>query len=49
MSIGVAHWQTTKPVNADELVRHADEAMYLAKNDPKKRVVISDRSNISAA
>ena len=49
MSIGVAHWQTTKPVNADELVRHADEAMYLAKNNPEKRVVISERSNISAA
>ncbi|MDP7009475.1 MAG: diguanylate cyclase [Phycisphaerales bacterium] len=40
MSIGVAHWELTKPVNADELVRHADEAMYAAKEDPDRRVMI---------
>ena len=41
MSIGVSHWQITNPVNADELVRHADEAMYIAKSDPERRVVFS--------
>jgi len=40
MSIGVAHWQLTNPVNADELVRHADEAMYAAKEDASRRVMI---------
>ncbi len=43
MSIGVSHWQVTNPVNADELVRHADEAMYSAKNHPERKVVILER------
>ena len=33
MSIGVAHVDVSRPVNAAELVRHADEAMYTAKVD----------------
>lgn len=40
MSIGVAHWELTNPVNSDELIRHADEAMYAAKEDPNRRVMI---------
>ncbi len=31
MSIGVAHVDVSRPVNSAELVRHADEAMYMAK------------------
>jgi len=31
MSIGVAHVDRSRPVNAEDLVRHADEAMYAAK------------------
>ncbi|MFT4592913.1 MAG: diguanylate cyclase (GGDEF)-like protein [Phycisphaerales bacterium] len=42
MSIGVAHWQITNPISADELVRHADEAMYKAKSDCDKRVVLAE-------
>ncbi len=33
MSIGVAHVDVSRPVNSAELVRHADEAMYMAKVD----------------
>ncbi len=49
MSIGVSHWQITNPVNADELVRHADEAMYEAKNDSECRVMLSKNIRRSAA
>jgi diguanylate cyclase (GGDEF)-like protein len=49
MSIGVSHWQLTNPVNADELVRHADEAMYSAKSEPSKRVVLSEKIGKTAA
>ena len=42
MSIGVAHWQVTSPVSTDELVRHADIAMYAAKHDPSLHVVLCD-------
>jgi len=49
MSIGVSHWQITNPVNADELVRHADEAMYVAKNERDRRVVLSEKKHLSAA
>ena len=49
MSIGVAHWQITNPVNADELVRHADEAMYTAKGNPKRKVVLSRSQKQKAA
>jgi diguanylate cyclase (GGDEF)-like protein len=49
MSIGVSHWQVTNPVSADELVRHADEAMYKAKSEPDRRVVLSELATRSAA
>jgi diguanylate cyclase (GGDEF)-like protein len=32
MSVGVAHVDRSRPVNAEDLVRHADEAMYAAKS-----------------
>ena len=47
MSIGVAHWQLTNPLNADELVRHADEAMYAAKEDASRRVMIRTANGLS--
>ncbi len=40
MSIGVAHWQVSSPVNADALVRHADEAMYEAKTRSGRHVIL---------
>ena len=49
MSIGVAHWQITNPVNADELVRHADEAMYQAKSVQERRVVLFEHRSKTAA
>jgi len=49
MSIGVSHWQVTNPVNADELVRHADEAMYVAKSDSRRKVILSRDQNQTAA
>ena len=49
MSIGVSHWQVTHPINADELVRHADEAMYIAKSDPERRVVFSKQQSRHAS
>ena len=49
MSVGVSHWQITNPVNADELVRHADIAMYAAKSDPDLHVVLCDDQRKSAA
>jgi len=42
MSIGVAHREVSRPCNADELLAHADEALYEAKALGKKRVVLRD-------
>ncbi|HBO58115.1 MAG TPA: hypothetical protein DD622_06700 [Opitutae bacterium] len=48
MSIGVSHWKITNPINADELVRHADEAMYCAKSTIGKRVVLAENKCAAA-
>ena len=40
MSIGLSHINLSKPANADQLVTHADEAMYAAKSAGKQRVMI---------
>ena len=39
-SIGLAHINLTRPVNAEQLVSHADEAMYAAKYAGKQRVMV---------
>ncbi len=49
MSIGVSHLQINEPLNADELVMYADEAMYEAKNVSEKRVVMSSVKKRTAA
>ncbi len=49
MSVGVSHLQINQPVNADELVLFADEAMYEAKSVSEKRVVMSEESRRTAA
>jgi GGDEF domain-containing protein len=49
MSIGVAHWQVSSPVNADALVRHADEAMYEAKTRSGRHVILRQPRCQSAA
>lgn len=46
MSIGVAHIDLSKPINAEQLVHHADQAMYAAKNAGKQRVMVRDGSGV---
>jgi two-component system chemotaxis family response regulator WspR len=40
MSIGVSHILISRPANAEQLVNHADEAMYAAKAAGKQRVMV---------
>jgi len=40
MSIGLSHIGLTRPINAEQLVSHADEAMYAAKFAGKQRVMV---------
>ncbi len=40
MSMGLAHIDLSRPINADQLVSHADEAMYAAKSAGKQRLMI---------
>lgn len=42
MSIGVAHVDLSRPVSPEQLIAHADEAMYAAKAAGKCRVVLRD-------
>ncbi len=46
MSIGVAHVDLSKPINAEQLIHHADEAMYAAKQAGKQRVMVRDASGV---
>ncbi len=40
MSIGIAHIALSRPASAEQLLRHADEAMYAAKAAGKQRVML---------
>jgi diguanylate cyclase (GGDEF)-like protein len=44
MSLGVAQNTLSRPVNADQLAIHADEALYRAKALGKGRVMVRERS-----
>ena len=46
MSIGVAQVDLSKPVNTEELIRHADEALYAAKAAGKNRVMVRDQIGV---
>jgi len=46
MSIGVAHIDLSRPINAEMLVHHADQAMYAAKSAGKHRVMVRDESGV---
>ncbi len=46
MSIGVAQIDLSRPVNSEELIKHADEAMYAAKAAGKGRVMIRAREGV---
>lgn len=49
MSIGMSHVNLSRPINAQELVSHADEAMYAAKWAGKQRVMVRDRDGVREA
>lgn len=42
MSIGVSHLTLSRPLNAEQLVSHADEALYAAKAAGKQRVMVRE-------
>jgi diguanylate cyclase (GGDEF)-like protein len=46
MSIGISHSHQSRPAHADQLVTHADEAMYAAKSAGKNRVMVKQRKGI---
>jgi diguanylate cyclase (GGDEF)-like protein len=46
MSIGVAHAAMSGPTHADQLVTHADEAMYASKGAGKNRVMLRQRKGV---
>ena len=46
MSIGVANAHVSRPAHADQLVTHADEAMYAAKAAGKSRVMLRLRKGV---
>lgn len=48
MSLGLAHINVSRPINAEQLVSHADEAMYAAKAAGKQRVMIRGADGVYA-
>lgn len=42
MSVGVSHVDLSRPTNAQQLISHADEALYAAKAAGKQRVMIRE-------
>ena len=48
MSIGVAQIDASRPINAEQLVSHADEAMYAAKSAGKHCVMVRESGGACA-
>ncbi len=46
MSIGIAHVDLSRPANAQQLIQHADEAMYAAKSDATTGVMIREADGV---
>ncbi len=49
MSIGVAQINQSRPVNSEELIRHADEALYAAKAAGKGCVMVRGAGGVAPA
>ncbi|MCH8822990.1 MAG: diguanylate cyclase [Planctomycetes bacterium] len=49
MSIGIAHVDLSCPANAQQLIHHADEAMYAAKSSPTCQAMIRDVKGVYPA
>lgn len=49
LSLGIAHIDLSRPANAQQLIRHADEAMYAAKSSPNCHAMIRDVDGIYPA
>ncbi len=48
MSIGVCHSALSRPASPDEIIHHADEALYAAKSAGKKRVMVRGATGVFA-
>lgn len=48
VSIGISHVDLSRPGSADQLVHHADEAMYAAKSAGRQRLMVRDRAGITS-
>ncbi len=49
MSIGISHVDLSRPANAEQLIQHADEAMYAAKASAACNVMIRDVKGVYPA
>jgi diguanylate cyclase (GGDEF)-like protein len=48
ISAGVATWNPAQPVTADELIKAADQALYLSKRQGRNRITVWDRDAATA-
>ncbi len=49
ISIGISHIDLSRPVNAEQLIRHADQAMYAAKSALNQRIMLRGTAGVFAS